>query len=521
MDLNDRHPTANGSLQKVISTRQFVFMALSSSIGAGLFLATYGSLAIGGPASLLLSFAVVGFAVWITMCALGELSTAFPVTGSFYEYSVRFISPAWGFSMGWNYVINYLTIVVFELVVMLLCVDYWVAEKFPTYYLLPAFIGGLVLVNIFGAKWYAEAENVFAICKMIVLCSFVIVAILIVSKAIPSDNRSAENLGIHKWKHGHAFNNGPIGFLYVFMAAGMAYGGTEMLGLTAAECEHPLKVMPLACKIVPARIVVLYLLPIFMLGLVLDLPTNGGSVPIMSPFVAAMDQANLPVIASIFNGIILVSIFSMASASVFASSRALQAISARGMGPSFFAKVRWGQPAWALVLVFLFSLLSFITIAKDGDKVFEWLLALAADSNYFTWLSICVCHIRLRLAIRKKGLNEDEILKWKSPVGIWGSVVAIVIFLFGLSAQIVAIAKSPILPAPHILSSVLGIVVVFICWAGYMAVKRDMVWIPTDKIDLKPKREGSVEGLRRSHDVESGNADTEETKNNARRSNST
>ncbi|KAI0891691.1 amino acid permease/ SLC12A domain-containing protein [Annulohypoxylon nitens] len=498
---------ADGSLQKVITTRQFVLMALSSSIGAGVLLATYSSLAVGGPGSLLISFTILGIAVWITMCALGELSVAFPVSGSFYEYSVRFISPAWGFAMGWNYVINFLFIVVFELVVMLLCVRYWDTTT-PAYCFLLPFIGGLILVNAFGAKWYAEAENVFSVCKMAVLTTFIIVAILIVCKAVPADRRPAEDLGFNLWRH-NAFKNGPVGFLYVFMAAGMAYGGTEMLGLTASECSRPAKVMRLACKIVPVRIMWLYLLPIFMLGLVLEIPLNEETQSRgVSPFVAAVAQANLPVLASVLNGIIIVAVFSMANASVFASSRALQAISARGMGPSIFAKIKWGHPIWAMLLALFISFLSLIKLARDGDKVFDWLLALAAGSNYFTWISICVCQIRLRLAIRKRGLQESDVLRWKSPPGIAGSAVAIVVFVFGLTAQIVAAVRSPLPKPPNVLASILGIVVVTIFWAGYMIVRRSVLLISLDKIDLSPKAGGSVANLNAGHDHE-GHRDLE------------
>ncbi|KAI1767335.1 amino acid permease/ SLC12A domain-containing protein [Hypoxylon sp. FL1150] len=499
--MGDSTPTTNGSLQNVISTRQFIFMALSSSIGAGVLLATYSGLAVGGPGSLLMSFAIVGFAVWITMCALGELSAAFPANGSFYEYSTRFISPAWGFSMGWNYAINFLLIVAFELVVMVVCVQYW--TPIAPQYVLPAFIGGLILVNAFGARWFAELENVFAVCKMLVLTSFVVVAIVILRKGVPSDSRPADQLGLHIWEKS-AFKNGPAGFLYVFMTTGMSYGGTEILGLTAAECKSPKKVMPLACKLVPVRICWLYLLPVLMVSLVLDVPLDSGAIAGgVSPFVAAMDQAGLHAVGTIFNSVIILSIFSMASTSVFASSRALQAISARGMGPAMLAKVKWGQPIWALGIVFIFSLLSFIKAAPSGDKIFEWLLALAAGSNYVTWTSICVCHIRLRLAIRKKGLDEKEILQWKSPVGIVGSAVAIVVFLFGLSAQIAATARSPLPTPPHILSSLLGLIIVFVFWAGYTLFKRDRLWTPLNEIDLQPEEKECATGLRGSSDIES------------------
>jgi amino acid permease len=37
------------------------------------------------------------------MQALAEMCVVYPVKGSFCAFSTRFISPAWGFAMGWNY----------------------------------------------------------------------------------------------------------------------------------------------------------------------------------------------------------------------------------------------------------------------------------------------------------------------------------------------------------------------------------------------------------------------------------
>jgi amino acid transporter len=39
--------------------------------------------------------------------ALGEMAMLYPISGGFYTYSVRFIDPAWGFAMGWNYVFQW------------------------------------------------------------------------------------------------------------------------------------------------------------------------------------------------------------------------------------------------------------------------------------------------------------------------------------------------------------------------------------------------------------------------------
>ena len=60
-------------------------IAIAGTIGTGLFLGTGKSLAQGGPASMLLGYAIVGFIVYITLLLLGEMATQYPVAGE-YDY---------------------------------------------------------------------------------------------------------------------------------------------------------------------------------------------------------------------------------------------------------------------------------------------------------------------------------------------------------------------------------------------------------------------------------------------------
>lgn len=254
------------------------------------------------------------------MCNLGELSTNFPVKGSFYEFSVRFISPSWGFAMGWNYVMNFVFVVPFEIIVIVMCARYWNPDV-STLYLVPIFIFGLVVIYSFGARWFAESENVFGILKIIVIATFVVTAVCILTGSVSTDTRPARELAYHSWRT-EAFKNGAPGFLFVFMSAGMAYGGTEMLGLTAAECHSPRYVMSLASRLVAGRIALLYVLPVLMLGLVLKIDLSPDTAnedaareALISPFVLAVSQAGIPVLPSFINAIIVVAVFSMANAS--------------------------------------------------------------------------------------------------------------------------------------------------------------------------------------------------------------
>jgi amino acid transporter len=93
--------TANSPLARKLKSRHLQMIAIGGSIGTGLFVASGKALNTGGPASVLISFALIGTMLYCTMHALGEMAVLFPVAGSFSAYSTRFLDPAWGFAMGW------------------------------------------------------------------------------------------------------------------------------------------------------------------------------------------------------------------------------------------------------------------------------------------------------------------------------------------------------------------------------------------------------------------------------------
>lgn len=74
-------------LARQLSARQVQMIAIAGTIGTGLFLGTGKSLATGGPASMLISYSIVGAIVFITMLSLGEMATFVPIAGSFCTYA--------------------------------------------------------------------------------------------------------------------------------------------------------------------------------------------------------------------------------------------------------------------------------------------------------------------------------------------------------------------------------------------------------------------------------------------------
>jgi amino acid transporter len=68
----------------------------------GLIVGSGKALAVGGLASLLIAFSLIGLMLYCTVYVLGEMSCLFPIAGSCSAFATRFLDPAWGFAMGWN-----------------------------------------------------------------------------------------------------------------------------------------------------------------------------------------------------------------------------------------------------------------------------------------------------------------------------------------------------------------------------------------------------------------------------------
>lgn len=479
-----------GALKRDITTRQMLLMAAGGSIGAGLFVGSGQALRTGGPASLVLNFAICGVMVSVTMASLGEMATSYPVAGAFYDYTVRFVGRQAGFAMGWNFVFNWLIVLPFELTTIGAQLEYWNPNLEPWWFIIP-FLVFLGLISAKGARWFGELEHWLGLCKAAALSTFICFAVALTGRGVASDPRGA--LGARYWQRPGAFINGFQGFLAVFRVAGMSYGGTEMLGLTAAECRRPHRVMPMATKVVFFRLIVFYVGGLLMLGFVVpadnpDLAAVGHGAK-YSPFVLAANLANQPGLANFFNAMIVTALISMANAAIFASSRALQALCSKGMGPSKLGELRKGVPVYALGVAFALALLAFVTAAPGGEEIFDWLLSLSAMSNYMTWAAICYSHVRMRRAMSAQGWDRGQII-WRSPFGVWGSYLGLAVCACGLAAQVV-VAAWPLggYDARAVTRDVIGIPFMLLIFGGYAAYRRfchgeKRLLVPLGEIDL-------------------------------------
>lgn len=415
---------SGGKLSRNLKGRHMQMIAIGGSIGAGLFVGSGESFNNGGPGSVLLGFMIVGTMLLFTVQALGELAVLYPVNGAFFTYGCRFIDEAWGFAMGWDYAIGWLTVLPFEITAAGITISYW-RDDINIGVWIAVFLFLLCVVNYFGVRGYGEVEFILGMIKVLAVVGFIIFGVVVDCGGVHSKvNRGY--IGAHYWHDPGAFKNGFKGFCSVFVNAAFAFGGTELVGLAAAEAADPRKSLPTATKQVFWRITGFYVISLFIVGLILpsndpDLLGSSGANTKASPFVLAIQLAGVSGLPSVFNAVITISVLSVANSCTFGSTRTMQALASRGMGPKFLCYIdSKGRPLWCVLIQLAFGLLAFVNEATAGSTFFTWLLSLSGLSYFFVWGSINLAHIRFRSGWKAQGHTLDE-LPYKAQFGVIGS----------------------------------------------------------------------------------------------------
>ncbi|KAL4732180.1 histidine permease [Fusarium chlamydosporum] len=449
--------TANTALARELKGRHLQMIAFGGSIGTGLFVASGGSLYRGGPASVLLSYILIGAMQYCTMQSLGELCVAFPIAGSFSAFSTRFLDPSWGFAMGWNYCLQWLFVLPLEIIAGAFTIGYWNQDINKSVFV-AIFLMTIVIINLFGVKTYGEAEFIFSLIKITAIVGFILLAIVINIGGEPEGHY----IGGMYWRNPGAFKNGFKGFCSVLVTSAFSFTGTELIGLAAAETANPRKSLPTAIKQVFWRIMIFYIVALLLVGLLVpsdDRRLVGGdnvADATASPFVIAIEKAGTSLLPGIMNAIILIAVISVGNSAVFGSSRTLSALAEQSHAPQIFAYVdQQGRPLMAILFASCIGLLAFLADVNSHDAIFNWLLSISALSTLFTWGSICLCYIRFRTAWYYNTHTVDQ-LPFKSHVGVTGAWAALIGYIAVLASQI-WIAASPVY-APDIDNGPSGVV---------------------------------------------------------------
>jgi amino acid transporter len=260
-----------------LKSRHIQFIALGGTIGTGLFLGIGGPLARAGPLSVLLGYSFTGVAVYAMMQCLGEMATWMPLPGAIPQYCSRYVDPALGFAVGWNYWYSCAITLCAEISAASIVIGYW-NDTINAAAWISLIIVLIIVLNIFAVAIYGEAEFIFASVKIITIVGLLLLALILDLGGGPSHDR----LGFRYWKNPGAMNTYPegvtgatgrfCGFFSTLVQAAFSYGGVEMVAIAAGEAENPLKNIPKAVRRVFWRILFFYVLGALAIGVLV--PSN-------------------------------------------------------------------------------------------------------------------------------------------------------------------------------------------------------------------------------------------------------
>lgn len=324
-----------------------------------------------------------------------------------------------------------------EIVAATLTIGFWSDGSINNDAWVAIFLVFIIGINLFGVKGYGEAEFVFAIIKVTAIVGFILLGIILDCGGGPDGGY----IGAKLWYDPGAFNNGFKGLCSVFVTAAFSFGGTELVGLAAAETANPRKSLPTAIKQVFWRITLFYVVSLLLVGLLVPYTdgrlVNGTSSADAkaSPFVIAIYNAGISGLPSVMNVVIMIAVLSVGNSSIYGSSRTLAALAEQRQAPRILAYIdRKGRPIVAIGVASALGFLAFFAGSSFQTDAFNWMLALSGLSSVITWGSICLAHIRFRRAWKKQGHTLDE-LAFRSQPGVIGSWIGFIINVIVLMAQ--------------------------------------------------------------------------------------
>lgn len=444
-------------------------IAIGGSIGTGVFLASGHALYIAGPGGTLLVYALTGLMAFFLMMCLGEMAAFMPVSGSFATYAARFVDPAFGYALAWNYWYSWAITVAAEMAAAALIMQYWFPGSEGLLWS-ALFLSGIVLCNALSTRAFGVAEYWFSVLKVAVILIFIAIGF-----AIVFGFTSHPAIGLTHWREGDAPFHGGITTLFpAFLIAGFSFQGTELIGIAAAESANPHRDVPKAVRQIFWRILLFFILSVLVISLMISHTAEqlAGESVLLSPFTLAFKQVGISFAANLMNTIVLIAILSTGNSGLYGATRMLWHLAEQGHLPPAFAKLsKRGVPLAALGLTSIVAIFAYLTSFYSKGSLYLLLLNAAAITGFIAWMSIGICHYRFRKAyvVQGKDLSALPFLAKGFPFSTF--------LVIGLCALVIAgqnyqafLGKT--INWYDVVLTYAGLLVFFVIWFVYKYVKK-------------------------------------------------
>ncbi|HEX7349837.1 amino acid permease [Brachybacterium sp.] len=416
--------TATTRRRPGLKARHLHFIALGSAIGTGLFYGSAGAIQAAGP-SVLLVYLLGGAVVYFMLRALGEMAVRMPISGSFAEYTRRFLGPWAGYITGWMFAFEMLIVCLADLTAIAIYMRFWFPDTSQWIWVaLTLLIVGAA--NLASVRWFGELEFVFTIVKVAAVIAMILggSAILVFGLGEAGGGNPLANLTAD----GGFFPHGAGGMISAFILVLFAFGGTEIIGVAGTEAEDPSTAIPKAVNTVPVRILLFYVLAIGVILLINPWREITGE---QSPFVQIFDTLGVNWAAALLNIVVITAALSAINADLFGAGRVVSGMARQRLAPHAFSRTIKGVPVVTTVAMLGVLIVGVVLNAALPEAVFTIVASLATFATIFVWLMILLAQVASR-----RGMGREERAALEFPVPLWPYgqffAIAFIAFTFGI-----------------------------------------------------------------------------------------
>ncbi|PMW94322.1 proline-specific permease ProY [Pseudomonas sp. FW215-R2] len=413
-------------LKRGLSARHIRFMALGSAIGTGLFYGSASAIQMAGPA-VLLAYLIGGAAVFMVMRALGEMAVHNPVAGSFGHYASTYLGPMAGFILGWTYAFEMVIVGMADVTAFGIYMGFWFPEVSRWIWVLGivSVVGGLNLCNV---KVFGEMEFWLSLLKVAAIVAMILGGFGIMLFGISTAPGQATDIS-NLWTQGGFMPNGIGGLIASFAVVMFAFGGIEIIGVTAGEAKDPHRVLPKAINAVPLRILLFYVLTMLVLMSIFPWQQIGSQG---SPFVQIFDHLGISSAATILNIVVISAAVSAINSDIFGAGRMMYGLAQQGHAPKGFAQLSRNGVPWLTVIVMSCALLLGVLLNYlIPENVFLLIASIATFATVWVWLMILFTQVAMR-----RSMTAEQVAQLKFPVPFWPyapmAAIAFMLFVFGV-----------------------------------------------------------------------------------------
>ncbi|KAI0664522.1 general amino acid permease 1 [Cubamyces menziesii] len=474
-------------VQRKLKQRHVQMIAIAGTLGTGLFLGSGHSLQAAGPLGALIAYAVVGTTAYASLCAVGEMTSHAPISGTFPHFAARWVDPAFGFALGWNYFYTNAISVPVEITAAGILLTFWDDKHSHQAGYTAVICFAACMINIFGVRWFGESEFVFSIIKLLLITLLIITGLVIDLGGGPNHQR----LGFHYWKDPgplagaglepkHPSLDRFLGIVSVIVQAAFSFQGMELVAIAASETISPRRNIAKAVRRVFWRILLFYLLGVLITGMLVPyndpnlLKSSGTAAE--SPYVIAMTRAGIKVLPHIINAAIFTSAFSAGNSFLFCASRVLYGLALRGQAPKIFTYcTRSGLPLAAVLASSAFGLLAFMNVSNGASTVFNWFVNLSTVGGFFGWWGMNLTYLAFYRGFKAQGLDRKKLIyhnNLQPYLSYWG------LFWITLFILINGFAVFWDFNASSFLTSYINVPIFIGLYVFWKVFKRTKVWKP-------------------------------------------